>query len=153
MTLGRVADQAVGQELQMVLSPSASWAAASYHVSRKGAAQEGMFTLFAGALPASDGILTSSGKFLDLVLDITNVGGAGTVTVTIRGYDPVSGKVYLILASTALAAVATTVLRVGPGLTAAGNLTANDFIPISWGVDVVVGVNAVIFSLGALFMP
>lgn len=63
-----------------------------------------------------------------LVIDITGY-TPGSLTVTIQGVDPVSGKKYTILASAALAAAATTVLRVGPGLTAASNTVANDFLP------------------------
>jgi hypothetical protein len=72
---------------------------------------------------------------LQLVIDITALTGTGpTLTVTIQGKDPTSGKFYTILASAALAAVATTVLRVYPGLTAAANLTANDVLPREWRV-------------------
>lgn len=63
-----------------------------------------------------------------LVIDITGY-TAGSLTVTIQGVDPESGKKYTILASAALAAAATTVLKVGPGLTASANAVANDFLP------------------------
>ena len=70
------------------------------------------------------------GRGILIFVDITALTGtAPTLTVTLQGKDPVSGKYYTILASTALAAVATTVLRVFPGLTAAANLIANDLLP------------------------
>lgn len=74
-----------------------------------------------------------------VVVDLTAVGGTTPqVIVTIEGKDPRSGNYYTILASGALNAVATTVLRVYPGLTAAANLTANDILPRTWRVKAVV---------------
>lgn len=67
-------------------------------------------------------------RALHLIMDITAF-TAGSVTVTVFGKDRASGKLYVILASAALAAVATTILKVGSGLTAAANLVANDLVP------------------------
>lgn len=64
-----------------------------------------------------------------VVLDITTVPGVDTVTMTIQGKDPVSGKYYTILASAALVAVATTVYTVFPGAPVSANVSANDTIP------------------------
>jgi hypothetical protein len=71
---------------------------------------------------------------LILVIDVTAVPGTDTVTFTIQGKDPASGKYYTVLASAALVATGTVVLRVGPGLTAANNLVANDILPRTWRV-------------------
>jgi hypothetical protein len=71
---------------------------------------------------------------LILVIDMTVVPGVDTVTFTIQGKDPASGKYYTVLASAALVATGTVVLRVGPGLTAAANLVANDILPRTWRV-------------------
>jgi hypothetical protein len=77
---------------------------------------------------------------LHLVVDITAVSGTSpTLTVTIEGYDPISGKYYTILASTALNATGTTVLKVYPGLTASANAAANDILPKFWRVKWVIG--------------
>ena len=77
--------------------------------------------------------LTSAG--IKLVVDITAItGGAPTTTIKVQGKDPVSGKYYDLLTSTALAAVATTVLTIRPAATAAANLTVNDALPASWRV-------------------
>lgn len=71
-----------------------------------------------------------SGNSAHVVIDITSITGTTpTATFTVQGKDPTSGKYYTILASTALNAVATTVLRIGPSLTAAANLVANDIMP------------------------
>lgn len=96
----------------------------------------------------SSDLTNYNGKGLHLVIDITAF-TAGSITVTIQGKDALSGKYYTILASAALAAVATTVLRVHPGLTAAGNLVANDVIPRTWRVDVAVGsADSITYSIG-----
>jgi hypothetical protein len=71
-----------------------------------------------------------SGKSAHVVIDITAIAGTSpTATFTVQGKDPFSGKYYTILASAALAATGTTVLRIGAGLTAAANLVANDVMP------------------------
>lgn len=75
---------------------------------------------------------------LHLVIDITAVGGTPTLTVTIEGKDPTSGKYYTLLASAALSSAATTVLRVYPALTASANLTASDILPRVWRVKSVI---------------
>jgi hypothetical protein len=92
----------------------------------------------AGTVTGAD-LLNTTARGIHLVIDITALTGTGpTCTVTVYGFDPVSGKEYVILASTALAAVATTVLKIYPGLTAAANLTANDVLPMHWRVKAVV---------------
>jgi hypothetical protein len=68
-----------------------------------------------------------------VVIDITAV-TSGTATFTLEGKDSVSGKYYTILASAALGAVATTVLRVDPNLTASANTIAKDIMPCEWRV-------------------
>jgi len=156
MPLNRQGDQLLGSDLQAILVPSAAFATGTYHV---GIAATGtppfqttlasQWTLKTGA-PALPDVLYSAGKYLHLVINITNANG-GTLTVTIVGFDPVSGP-YTILASAGLVANAQTILRVGPALTAAANLVANDFIPISWGVQAVVATATMTFSITALQM-
>lgn len=75
-----------------------------------------------------------------VVIDITAITGTGpTLTVTLQGKDPVSGKYYTILASAALAAVATTVLTVYPGIAASTNVAANDVLPRDWRIVTAIG--------------
>src|SRR5262245_21819863 len=74
-------------------------------------------------------IPTGGSQGIELVVDITAIGGTPTLTVTINGRDSASNKTFALLTSAALAAVATTVLTVYPGLTAAANLTASDHVP------------------------
>lgn len=90
-------------------------------------------TVFASAArtatPTAVTFGASRAKALFIVIDITAVTATPAVTVTVSGYDPVSGKTWTLLASAALATQATTVLQIGPGVTAATNLAANSYIP------------------------
>ncbi len=80
-----------------------------------------------------------SHKGLKLVIDVTAISGTGpSLTVTILGKDPVSGKTWTILASAALAATGTTVLTVYPGLPATANVSANDVLPPVFQIQAVV---------------
>ncbi len=87
--------------------------------------------LTAAAASSNSGDLDNlAGSAVAFVIDITAITGTTpTATFTVEGKDPISGKYYTILASAALAATGTTVLRVFPGATAAANLSANDFVP------------------------
>lgn len=72
------------------------------------------------------GALMATG--LIVVIDITAFVGT-SVTFNIEGFDPASGKWYLLLASAALAAVATTVLRVDPRIPVSANVVAQASLP------------------------
>lgn len=86
---------------------------------------------------------------LHLIIDVTAF-TAGSITITIQGKDPVSGKYYTILTSAALAAVATTVLRVYPDATIAANVSINDILPRTWRAIVAVSTaDSVTYSIGA----
>lgn len=87
---------------------------------------------------------------LKLVIDVTAIGTAPSLTVTIQGKDHVSGKYYDILASVALTVAGTTVLTVYPDSTAAANVTKNDVIPRLWRVSVAAGnADSATYSIGA----
>ena len=81
----------------------------------------------------------ATGRGLHLVIDVTAVDATPSVTFTINGKDPVSGKVWTILASAAITATGTTILKVYPGLMAAANAAANDVLPPTWQVTAVHG--------------
>jgi hypothetical protein len=55
--------------------------------------------------------------------------GTGSVTLTINGKDPASGKYYVILAGAAVITNSTNRYRVGPTLAAAANSIAQDYLP------------------------
>lgn len=66
---------------------------------------------------------------LIVIIDVTAVTATPSVTFTIQGVDPVSDATWDILASAAVTADGTTVLRVSPHLTAAANTIAKDIVP------------------------
>lgn len=70
-----------------------------------------------------------SASGLHVVIDVTAVTLTPSVTVNVSGVDRVSGKTYTLIESAAITAIGTTVLKVGPGLTAAANTVANDIVP------------------------
>lgn len=82
-------------------------------------------------------------KSAHIVVDVTN---GSNLLVAIKGVDRVSSKTYTILTSSILAS-GTTVLRVGPELTAGANI-AKDYIPESWKISATVS-GATTFSVGA----
>lgn len=83
-----------------------------------------------------------------ITVDITAI-TAGNVVITVEGKDEVSGKYYTILTSAALAAVATTVLRIYPGLVAVANVTVNDVLPTKFRVRATVTTGPVTATIGA----
>ena len=81
----------------------------------------------------------SNARGIKLVIDITALTGVGpTLTVTLQGKDAASGKYFNILVSAALAAVATTVLEVYPGIANAANVTQGVSLPRTWRVIAVI---------------
>lgn len=110
-------------------------------------------TIFASAARTAtptpfDGV-NYDGKSLHLVIDCTAITSSPSVVFTLQGKDAVSGKFYTILASAAIVGTGTTVLRVGPGLTAAANLVANDVLPRSYRVIATHGnADSITYSVG-----
>lgn len=101
------------------------------------------------ANPGNTDQLNPNGAGVQVVIDVTAQAG-GSITVTITGKDPVSGKYYTLLASAAITTISTTVLRVGPGLLAAANLIANDMLPYTWQIQVVHNNgSSITYSIGA----
>lgn len=68
----------------------------------------------------------ASGVF---IINVTAASATPSVVFTIAGVDPASDTAYTILESAAITGAGTTVLRVGPDLTAAANTIAKDFLP------------------------
>lgn len=97
-------------------------------------------TAAAGPNVNSADLANTNHKGVKVVIDVTALAGTTpTITVTIKGKDPVSGKYYTILASAALNATGTTTLTVYPGLTPSANSTANDVLSATWRIEVVIG--------------
>jgi hypothetical protein len=73
-------------------------------------------------------ITTYNLRGINVILDMTNV-GTGSVTVSIDGKDPASGKYYNLLTGAAIGTNSTNVYKIGDGLTAVANAVANDRLP------------------------
>lgn len=103
----------------------------------------------AGTVHSTDQI-NNSGKGLNCVVDIT-IATTTSLVLTIEGKDIASGKYYTILTSAALSSVATTLLSVFPGLTAATNTVASAILPRIWRVTAVItgGSSALTGTVGA----
>lgn len=87
---------------------------------------------------------------LVLTIDATAAANTPSVTFTIEGKDPTSGKYYTILTSAAITGIGTTTLRVHPDLTAATNTVAKDMLPAVWRVKTAVAdTDSLTYSVGA----
>lgn len=81
-----------------------------------------------------------NGRGVKVIIDVTAITGTSpTLTVTLQGKDPTSGKYFTILASAAISTVSTVVLTIFPGATASANVTANDVLPRTFRVISVIG--------------
>lgn len=93
--------------------------------------------------------LNVNGRGVKVVLDMT-AAGTGSVTLTVQGKDPASGKYYTILTGAAVAAVSTNVYTVYPGAAAVANVSVNDVLPRTWRVVVTAGnANPTTYTVGA----
>lgn len=87
------------------------------------------------------------------IIDVTAIGAAPSVVFNIEAFDPASGKWYPLLASAAITAVGTTVLRIYPGVAAAANLAVSDALPQTWRMRPVHGNgDSITYSVGARLM-
>jgi hypothetical protein len=85
-----------------------------------------------------------------VVVDVTAIVTAPSITVVLELQDVTSGKWYPLLTSAAITTVSTTVLRVYPGLVAAANLAANDVLTEALRVSVNHGnANSITYSVSA----
>ena len=87
---------------------------------------------------------------LAIILDVTSP-GTGSITVTINGKDPASGKYFLLLSGVAVTTVTTNVYRVNPFAAAIVNALAQVSLPKT--VQVVVtanNANPMTYSLGCI---
>lgn len=106
------------------------------------------------ATPTKTDITNAAGQSLIVVIDTTAAGVTPSTVFTIQGKDPTSGKYYTILASAAITAVGTVVLRVSPHLTAAANTIAKDVLPSTIAIDAVHGNGTShTYSVGVMFTP
>jgi hypothetical protein len=111
-------------------------------------------TLTAQAAGTVNGIDQQNAGYRGAVVtvDITAI-AAGSLTVTVQGKDPASGKYYTILAGAALSATGTTVLRIFDGATASANVAVNDVLPAVWRIIAVVATGPVTATIGVSLIP
>lgn len=74
-------------------------------------------------------IPTLQASNVQVVLDVTNVAASPSVTVTINGKDPTSGKYFLLLSGAAVVTAVTNRYKVGPTIAAVTNVAAQDYLP------------------------
>lgn len=97
----------------------------------------------------SPDIQTNGCSMLDLVTKVTNnTGNTGTATVTIQGKDQTSGDYRTILTGTAIATVSDQLLKVGPTVAASANAIAQDYLPETIRIQVVIATANVTFEVG-----
>lgn len=90
---------------------------------------------------------------IKFVVDTTAF-GTGSVTVTLQGLDPTSGKYYTILASAAIVATGTIVYTVYPGAVVSANVSANDQLPATWRLLATANnANTQTYSVGYVLLP
>lgn len=87
------------------------------------------------------------------VIDVTAAAGSPSLVFTIQGKSTLGTDYWTILASAAITGTGQTILRVGPGLTAAANLVANDQVPRVFRVSVAAGTaDSVTYSVSCNLM-
>ncbi len=74
-----------------------------------------------------------------IVINVSALTGTPSVVFNIEGFAPVAGIWYPVLASAAITATGTTVIRIFPGVTPAANLAVSDFLPPRWRIRPVHG--------------
>lgn len=89
-----------------------------------------------------------------LVLDMTNVAAGPSVTLSIDGKDPASGKYFNLLTGAAVTTASTNVYWLFPGAVVTANVSANMVLPKIWRTVVTANnANSGTYSLGAVLVP
>lgn len=93
-------------------------------------------------------------KGLHLIIDVTVDPALASITPTIQGKDPLSGKYYDLLVGLAIAATGTTVLKIYPGIAATENVAASDILPLIWRLKMAVAdADSITYSVAAMLVP
>lgn len=91
---------------------------------------------------------------LYLIIDVTAVSLTPSITVKVSGVDRLSDKTYDILTSVAITATGTTVLHIGPGITAAANTQEDQYLPPIFRVTSThADADSITYSIGAVLCP
>lgn len=87
------------------------------------------------------------------VIDVTAAPVTPSIVAVIEGKDPESGSFYPILTDAAITTVSRTTLQVGPTITAAANVAANDILPSEYRITVTHGdADSITYSIGVTHM-
>jgi hypothetical protein len=105
-------------------------------------------TLSGATASASFGPFYNPKAALRIAVNISAI-TAGSLTVTILGYDQSSGAAWTVLASTALVATGLTLLSVGPFVTAVANVNAQGYAPVFYEVLCTIATGPVTATIGA----
>lgn len=93
---------------------------------------------------------------LQLMIDVTSVGAAGTLEVFILARDPASGLFLPLPDATtglSISTISQVVFSIHPALTDDPNVDVSALLPHAFRIGATVGVNAVAFSVGGTFTP
>jgi len=102
------------------------------------------------ATPTAVVLSTNRIRALRLVIDATAASATPSVVVTVDTRDETSGKWVNLLTSVAITAIGTTVLNIGPALTAATNVAANAYLGDSVRVTCThADADSITYSVGA----
>ena len=97
---------------------------------------------------------TQGHRGLHLIIDATASADTPSVVFTVQGYSPLGNDFYTILASAAITATGTTVLRVYPGLAASANVSVSDCLPHLWRVLAThADGDSITYSVAATLLP
>ena len=89
-----------------------------------------------------------------VILDMTVVTASPSVTLTIQGKDPASGKYYTLLAGAAVTTATTNVYTVAPNAPVTTNVSANAELPETFRINIVANnANAGTYSVGYTLLP
>lgn len=123
-------------------------------------ADVGVFTALSSAARTADTtspIFNATGveyRGAYFIIDVTAVTATPSVTFTIRGVDRVSGATFDILTSAAITGTGTTVLQIGPGITATANLDEDSYLPPMFDVFADhADADSITYSVGGILCP
>lgn len=103
--------------------------------------------------PDQDNAVLGGYQGIAVVLDVT-VPGTGSVTLSIQGKDPASGKYYTLLAGAAVTTATTNLYTVHPLVANVANVSASALLPRKFRVLVTANnANAMTYSVGATLLP
>lgn len=89
---------------------------------------------------------------MHLIIDVTAIVTTPIITVTIDALDPVSGKYYNLLTSSAISTVSVNILKIGVDMENAANLAARDILPEDVRISIAhTDADSITYSVGLNF--